>query len=279
MWIWKLANFLEPIFEIYERLYICYVIYKKCPNSKSVMCGGYTQELSRAWSVPDLRFYFLVALWKRHRFEFKFDTIGGFWLRIIIVLRNSKKKVCFANKFIANHYNFVEIVKLFIGVIECIGHSWQRSNSRHIIRVCSNSQKCSCDRTISLFALFFHWKLLLLGISIVEHHAVDLISDFHLVHHRALGCHKPHIIHSFIVPISIVLGRHLGLAGRRHGNLWAGGALHRVTQDLGIMQQFLVFLKQIFLHIYLSLDLVFNIFYWKIFGVETVVFWGFYIVA
>ena len=143
-----------------------------------------------------------------------------------------------------------------------------------VVGVGSNSKEGASDCTIGLLGLLpaLDLRLDLLGVAIVvKDHAINLIPYLQVVDHRALGRRiESHVVHSLVVPISVVLRRHIALVAWRHRHLAVRG-VHAVTQNLRIMKQCLVLLKKILLHIYLSLNLCLDVLYRKVLRINALV--------
>lgn len=141
--IWELSDFLKPVFKIDEWLIVCHVINEESPHSESVMCCRDAQKLSSSWGIPNLGPYFLDAVREVDSFKFEFYTVSCFWIRIILISCDSQQKIGFSNELITYHNYFVEVVELFIWVIERIWYTreltctWQTSSAS--LGVCSNS--------------------------------------------------------------------------------------------------------------------------------------------
>ena len=119
------------------------------------------QKLFCPWCIPNLRSYFLIAVWKRKSFEFEFNSISCLWLRFIIVSCN---------------YYFIKIIKPFLRIIYSI---W---NTRHIMkyviiifwmRILTNSQTnySTFGRAFLLFWVLDFVFQILMNLVIIEYHA------------------------------------------------------------------------------------------------------------
>ena len=86
----EFSNLVQPVPQVYKWLNISNIVHQESTDGKPVMSGRYAQELAGSRGIPDLRFYSLIAIWKRNIFEFKLNAVSGFGFWVVIAFGDSK---------------------------------------------------------------------------------------------------------------------------------------------------------------------------------------------
>lgn len=112
------ADFFQPFFQIDERLLIRDVINQESTDSKPIMNRRNTQELLCPRGIPYLGSHSLVTIRKRHCSELKLYAIRRLGLLLKESFRDTQHEVCFADGFVTNYDDFVEVVETFLWIIK-----------------------------------------------------------------------------------------------------------------------------------------------------------------